>query len=395
MTLPDFTISLNLVDYTAETLDSFTIRYGRERVTEWATAATLSARFLAPASDFALGDYIFVTATVAGNDYPRFRGRISSISADHDTVTVTATSWALGTLVRYYAPPRTYDRSSETIDEALVQAMIDADYISDAVTLPPIPLPNGRDFYYVTAATIGHNSGDVRPAGSLLSVLQTLAANDPYPHLYETPAGDIYFGPSTTRSSTSASWTLPANVVDYQTVRQLSLDGLVNRCVVTYTPEDATTGDYGSATITIRDSDSESAYGRRETSFSTLLVDFDDAALKASRNVFAGSQVYWTAEPTMLVNKLSQAVTIKWLESVYGTIVDTSAAELPPEFADKSYIEGWTETYNRGAYRATLYLSPYAQTHRPERWNEVSGTLAYNSPSIATYSWLDLIGVTI
>jgi hypothetical protein len=203
----------------------------------------------------------------------------------------------------------------------------------------------------------------------------------------ENPFGNVSYNTYTDRSGPPADWAIDVDTVLRNWATSQSQDALVNRVTVNY---------YG-GTINLKNLYSLGLYGRYASEYSTNLFYEADARTKAEITLNAFSTPYWVTSPiTVVVPALSAAQTADVYDAVPGNLIDTTSLQTDiPTMADYSYIEGWQEQFSRQDATISFYLSDWRQTLAPEQWDQVTGTLQWNSGSISTYTWRDLIGLDI
>lgn len=388
MTSPAYTVTIAGTAVTSSTLAGGTITYGRQRVLDTFTPAIAFVRCLNPVTPWSVGD----TVTIAAGATTRFDGRISALVTDQEVTSVQAVSEGLGYLAAQYCPTFTIGDSASDLPYLGVGIGL-ALYRSSVITFSEFgnliasgstTMANGKTIT-VDYRTSGPQVNDATTYGdaSTLDTVNTIANNSSLPLLYETPAANVEFDAPSARSGTSTTFALnPGDVLRNSSAEQ-NVNSLINRAIVSW--------DGGSKTIT--DLSSVASYGRRDYSTSTQLLDLDDVALKASRIVGSNSIPYWQTNPvTVLVNNLTLAQTVSLYAAKAGSLVNTAPiASLYPGMEDESYIEGWAERFGPGPITFDLYLSPWSMTRKPESWQEVTASLAWNGAAIVGLDWLDLI----
>lgn len=387
MTAITYTVTVAGSSVTSSTIQNASIMYGRQRVLDNFAPSTLYLQFLNPVTPWNVGQSVTVTA----GGTTRFTGRIASLSEDQNVTTMTAVSEGLGYLAQQWCP--TFTPYAPYITMTISAALQYSNVITDAEgnflnNFGVVPLPTGNNIYCdynYNSTTLGPGIDGTAQFGgtNLLDTISAIVANSSLPLLYEDPSGAIYFDAPSARSGTSTAFTLASNYIVRGSAAQQNVNSLLNRASVTWT----------GGTRRVTDFDSVASYGRRDYAATTQLTDVDDAALKASRIVGSYSAPYWQTNPvTVLVNNMTLARTNALLASKAGTLIDTSSIKTYfPGMEDQSYIEGWVERFTAKTSTFDLYLSPWSMTRKPESWQEVTGTLQWNSAGIVGLDWLDLI----
>lgn len=395
--VPTVTVEIDGTTVDAVTLADITITHGRGNTSEQPAPASCSLTLLTGNGTLVpeVGMSVAVTATVSAVDYPRFVGRVTSVTAGYRTTTVTATSDALGRLARLSAPDYRFDASLTGVGENL-NALLTATGALKGVY----------------AITFTYSAGDttvlpeyVVPAGSVLAQCQALAGFDVSGVFYETPAGGLVFEDSTDRPfplGTSADIYFNVAVSgggdspvleDWQAVQ--SLDTVTNSATVTYGRP--------SAAVTVTDETSVSAYGLYAQTVEFPVVSANDAIRKANRLVANGADPRTVTNPvTVELGELSTGGQAALLSAVVGTSVGwlpgASAAGIPG-LPEACFIEGWVERIKGqggyvGRHTMALTLSDVALTRTMQTWAAVPPTRTWAGVG-ATTTWYQVAGTPI
>lgn len=394
MTAITYAVTVAGSSVTSTAIQNGSIMYGRQRVLDDFAPATLYLQFLNPVTSWNVGQSVTVTA----GGTTRFTGRIASLSEDQNVTTMTAVSEGLGYLAQQYCLQFTIATSfltsfpyiTPTIAVALAQSNVMTEAEATALAFTGVgTLPNGKtinvDYVPGVDPTSGPSLSSTFQFGgtNLLDAISAIVANSSLPLLYEDTGSNVYFDAPSARSGTTTAFTLDAASIIRQSIAQQNVNSLLNRASITWT----------GGTRKITDFDSVATYGRRDYAATTQLTSVDDAALKASRIVGSYSAPYWQTNPvTVVVNNLTLARTNALLASKAGTLIDTSFIKTYfPGMENQSYIEGWVERFTGKTSTFDLYLSPWSMTRKPESWQEVTASLAWNGAAIVGLDWLDLI----
>lgn len=395
MTAVDYYILINGTAVESDALEGGMISFGRKRPQELCVAAYASFRLLNDAGDYTVGDEVYINCN-DGTSRPRFNGRITLVSKDRNVTTISAVSRGFGLLARYWVPeftmPADFDGSPiNSIRDACLYACYKANLLTaDELALrlssySAVPLTAFTDLNLDAGPPT--QSGASLGGTSLLATLQTITSWDPNPFLNENVNGDVFYKTYTYRSGPPADWTVDADAVLNEHISAQSQDGLTNFVTVSYGADSVTRANLGSV----------ASYGRYMQAYETSLRDESDARAKMEITLYAYSTPRWYSNPiTVLVNSLNASQTADIYTAFLGQLLDTSQLSTDiPGIAQYSYLEGWEERFGRNQSTMSLYLSDWRQTEAPEQWNQVTGTLAWNNASIASYTWRDLIGVSI
>lgn len=393
MTAISYTVTVAGGSVTSSTIQNGSIIYGRQRVLDQFAPATLYLQVLNPVTSWNVGQSV----TVSAGGTTRFDGRIMSLSEDQNVTTLTAVSEGLGYLAQQWVRPFSIDATTYNlypyIASGLAQALYDAGIMTDGEatnlwTTGSGTLDNGKTIeidYSFSYSTWGPGIDGAAEFGNtnLLDTMVSIVANSSLPLLFEDTEGNVFFKAPASRSGTTTAFTLESDYIMRTSNAQQNVDSLLNTASVVWT----------GGTRKITDFDSVATYGRRQYATTTQLTDVDDAALKASRIVGSYSAPYWQTNPvTVLVNNMTFVRTVALLASKAGTLINTSSIKSYfPGMEDQSYIEGWVERFTAKTSTFDLYLSPWSMTRKPESWQEVTGTLQWNSAGIVGLDWLDLI----
>lgn len=396
MTAVDYYVLINGSSVSANTLEGGSITFGRQRPQDLCVSAFASFRLLNDASSYSIGDEVYINCN-DGTTRPRFNGRITMISRDRNVTTISAVSRGLGLLARYWVPAFTMPASfdGEAIN-SIRDACLYACYKAGVLTADELALRLGAySAVPLTASTyLNLDAGPPTTSGadlgntSLLATLQTITNWDPMPFLNENVNGDVYYKTYTYRSGPPADWTVDKDTVLNRHTASQSQDGLTNYVTVNYST---------SSSVTRANLYSVATYGRYAQGYATSLRDESDARAKLEVTLYAYAQPRWYSNPiTIFVNDLTAGQTADLYTAYLGQLINTNQLSTDiPGIAQYSYIEGWQEQFGRNQATVALYLSDWRQTQAPEQWNQVSGALQWNSGSISTYTWRDLIGVSI
>lgn len=397
MTIPTTSVDLDATSVDSVAIADISITHGRTNTNEQPSPASASVTLLTGNGTIVpeVGMELVITSTVSAVDYVRFRGRVTSVAAQWNLTTVTATSDALGRLARLAAPDYSFDANLTGVGENILQVLTASGALKGVYALTYTYSPGDTTVL----------PGLVIPAGNVLAQCQTLAGFDVSGVFYETPAGQLVFEDSTDRpfpNGTSAdiyfytaiSGGGPSAILkDWQAIQ--SLDTLTNSAVVTYGSP--------SASVTITDDTSVSTYGLYGTSVDFPVVSASDAIRKASRLVANASVPRTTANPiTVELNDLSTGLQASLLSATVGTSVGWlpgPTASGIPGLPEACFIEGWTERIQgQGAYQGrhtmALTLSDVALTRTMQTWADVPGTRTWAGVG-GTVTWYSTAGTPI
>lgn len=397
MSIPTTSVELDATVVDAVTIADITVTHGRTNTNEQPAPASASVTLLTANGTVVpeVGMTLVITSTVSGTDYVRFRGRVTSVTAQWNLTTVTATSDALGRLARLAAPDYAFNSNLTGVGENILQVLTASGALKGVYALS----------YTYSQGDTTVLPGLVIPSGNVLAQCQALAGFDVSGVFYETPAGDLVFEDSTDRpfpNGTSADIYLYTAISgggaspilkDWQAAQ--SLDTLTNSAVVTYGNP--------AASVTVTDDTSVSAYGLYGTSVDFPVVSASDAIRKASRIVANASIPRTTANPiTVELGDTSTGIQAALLSAVVGTSVGWlpgPTASGIPGLPEACFIEGWTErirgqgTYE-GRHSMALTLSDVALTRTMQTWADVPGTRTWAGVG-ATITWYATAGTPI
>jgi hypothetical protein len=395
MTFPAYGILIagTLVD--ADVVNECTITYGRQRVQDQFQPSTCTLTILNPGTPFKLGDELWITAEGV---YDRFFGSITSMTQSIDTTTITATSQGLGYLAQSWCKPITpgdytgsdFNYIGSYLGRALQvggKLITFAEY-AELLTTGSTALRPGVQLFFDQMQS-GPRMALTAEYGddNMLSTMQSIASNSSLPLLYEDTSSNVYWSAPVERDVTATAFTLDPTYVMRRSNSTQAVTSMVNRATVTY----------NSGTVVIQNYDSVATYGRREVGALTQLLHDYDAEIKGARIIGQFSDPYWQSNPvSVLLNSFTYARTTAFLGANAGSLIDTSfIASHFPGMEDESFIEGWTERFNRTTATVDLYLSPWSMTRYPQAWSDVTASKQWNDASLVGLTWIDLIRTDI
>lgn len=275
--------------------------------------------------------------------------------------------------------------------ERILTALVEADPTITVGTIDP-----------GTVTLLGRDV-DRQPAASLLDDLAAYTGGD----CWETRAGELTWHDARHRSDVTPAVELAARHVLVDPRFTKNLDGLVTDLTVGYGLPVFDPLDGSTTQATVRVADTTAPIPQLASRVSTPIESTADATAYAIGVVGRRSRPRWrvpnlevdvlrtlddTARDALLVVEASVLLRLVGLPTAapYGT------AQL--------WLEGWTETYSRRAWRMSLAVSPRGLTGAQARWIDVPGTwqpdpllpatapLTWLSDPFAGYSWIGTAG---
>lgn len=378
----------NSVDISSTVEYQISCTFGRQDPTQSCAPASATIRIIYPGSsldpsDFQLGDAIEIQCINTGQPTVSFfKGTITNMVADHETIRIQCVSTFMGSLARTFIDMPAYTNTNlKTVAEAAINAAKAA-----GAPLGTSWAVNNM-LYNVTVPA--------QTKVSALAYLQSLETSEPNGVLTEYPGGFLAFRNYGARrvstmaatqkflwsgkSSWAYDWTLEKNSADFRNLASVA---------------------YVSGTASYSDTASITARGQFAQSTSTYLVNVDDATYLATRNVQHGLNPGWRT--TGLRIRLDDFTDLERY-NVINNMRTNSYVETPvlsPAVGTQFFVEGWTDliAYNSGTGIAqwvrTLFVSDITSSQAAQRYQDVTSGVTYATVN-PTYRWVDLEQNTI
>lgn len=374
--MPAVEIRLDGTPIEDDVLEGATITYGRQRTTDLVEPSTATITVLTPAAPWpwTIGSTVEIDATVNSVDYRRFTGRVTQIDASRYTTTLTAISSGLGAVAIAANPELTITSWAGGLAGALDTIITTS--VTGVATAFDIGTTDPINPYTIDAA-------------SVLEQLRQVAALDLQGVIWEQTDGTVCFSDAEARSSITPVATIDAGTVADNWVASATVSSVINRVTITYNA--------GAAVLTADDAPSITAHGLRSYEQQYDVDNASDASTRASKILVGYSDPSWITNPISI--ELTTVATVAEVEDLLqlevGTPIDLAAVnaviDVVPEDA---FVEGWTDTISQNRYRLDLWTSDVRVTRTPQKWQDVTPTLAWSSVS-GTLTWTDAIGTTL
>jgi len=235
---------------------------------------------------------------------------------------------------------------------------------------------------------------DRQPVAALLDELAAYTGGD----AWETRAGALVWRDARSRSDLNPTLTLAASNILVDPEFTKDLDGLVT---------DLTVG-YGTAEpqVEVRVRDTTAPIAALAARVSTPLAAEGDATAYAIEVVGRRARPRWRVPdlPLDLLHTLDAAQRLTLLAAEPGLLIALTGLPDPaPWSANQLWVEGWTETYTRNAWRMALAVSVRGLTGAQPRWIDVPATripgpglpaqnVTWADAEFAGMSWLAMAG---
>lgn len=192
------------------------------------------------------------------------------------------------------------------------------------------------------------------------------------------------------RNVTTGAVALTAANVLRNAAWQQSVAGVVNDLTLAYGPDPGT----GQPTARQADAGSVATYGPVASSVSTQLLGAADAAARAADMLGRRSQPRWRIDAMSvdMLRTVPPETAALLAQAELGTLATvTGFPESGPFVASRLYVEGWQETFSRGAWVMELAVTDYALSGPAPRWADVPNSWTWaNVP--ADLTWLASAG---
>lgn len=385
---PDFTVTINGVDYTNDTINEVQITVGRNDIFDttlpgYCLIELVNLSGTSPAIDL-LQEIVIKTTDSTNADVTLFTGEVTSVNnqviaagtgAVINSLVITGVGPLAG-LVRKNAGSVAYpqeldgERIERILEEALFTAWED---------LPGAFTWNDVDAT-ATWATYGVQGIDIIDHGryELIDRPAELAnANDlarraelsGLGYLYETPDGLIGYAGAERRTSNIATNTIEINAdhLNAQLQTRLSTQDVINSVVIRY--------DENTAETQAINDESVEDYGLIETIFDTELIQQLDAEEQATRYVALRGRPSMNLESISL-NLVNGNLDNTTRDLLLGVSMDTYllVTNLPVGIVSsqlfEGFVEGWTWILSKGSLTLNMQVSASIYSAFEVQWND-------------------------
>lgn len=351
---------INGSSVSAQTLQGVSVNYGRTTLDQQPQptsctieiAYTTSLGVLVP-NTWNLGSTLEVTLTpTAGIAKRRFYGRITDMTMNWQTVSITAISDTMSGL----------SRINTTVDPfvgTLAGSSMTTIMTTAAATLPPgAPFPA----YTFSVGTVPMTSPGATGV-TVLAALQTIADSEPSGVLFElVETSTLVFEDYNDRRVGVSAITFTGS--------EISQDWTVDRTITSLT--NYATATYSAGSEVYSSSASITSIGQYEQTIDTILTDAADANFRARQAVAFGTNPGWTLNGVLIpMGTFSTArQTVIRNALVFGAQV--TIPSLTTGVATVYFVEGWDERISRNTWDLTLYLSDTSLSQAGQRWMDVN-----------------------
>ena len=385
---PDFTVTINGVDYTNDTINEVQITVGRNDIFDttlpgYCLIELVNLSGTSPAIDL-LQEIVIKTTDSTNADVTLFTGEVTSvnnqvIAAGTGAVINSLVITGVGPLARLVRKNAGGDAYPQELDGERIERIL-----QDALFTAWEDLPATLEWDEIDAsatwATYGQQGIDIvddgryelidRPAD--LVNANDLARNAELSglgYLYETPDGLIGYAGAERRTSNIATNTIEINAdhLNAQLQTRLSTQDVINSVVIRY--------DENTAEAQAINDQSVEDYGLIETIFSTELIEQADAEEQATRYVALRGRPSMNLESISL-NLVNGNLDNTTRDLLLGVSMDTYllVTNLPVGIVSsqlfEGFVEGWTWILSKGSLTLNMQVSASIYSAFEVQWND-------------------------
>jgi len=404
---PNYTIEINGIDYTNDSIGEVTITVGRNDIFDttlpgYTLIELVNLIGTSPVIDI-LDPIVIKTTDSSANDITLFTGEVTSVN--NQIVGAGATSiinsliitgvGSLAKLVRKNAGAIAYPQEldGERIERILQDALFTAwDDLSGTLEWDDVDASETWETFGVQGIDIIDDgryeiiarSAEVANANDLARDTEISGLG----YLYETVTGEIGYGGAERRTSSIAnnSIALDAGILNAQMQTSLSTQDVINSVIVQY--------DDGSSEVQAINDQSVDDYGLIETIFRTLLIEQADAEEQALRYVGLRGIPQMNLE-SITLNLVNNNIDNDTRDALLGLNMDTLLviSNMPEGIVSseffEGFVEGWTWTLSKNSLELEISVSNAIYSAFEVQWEDYNPTTQWQNLA-NDLQWLDL-----
>jgi hypothetical protein len=200
----------------------------------------------------------------------------------------------------------------------------------------------------------------------------------------QTETWDYYEQTWDSFPTSTASFTIPADAIEWAPTWTQNLTSLINDVTVSYGNPDNPSFEQA------EDSASIALYGRRSYELTSGLRNDTDASTRAGNILTAQANPLWNmGQISVRMGALTEAQRDIVLALKSGaTVTIPDLPEPAPYSAFTGIVEGWAETFTPGQHVMTFSISDPRYSYQTIPWNEIDITLEWGdvNPGVAWYN---------
>jgi hypothetical protein len=404
---PNYTIEINGIDYTNDSIGEVTITVGRNDIFDttlpgYTLIELVNLIGTSPVIDI-LDRIVIKTTDSSANDITLFTGEVTSVN--NQIVGAGATSiinsliitgvGSLAKLVRKNAGAIAYPQEldGERIERILQDALFTAwDDLSGTLEWDDVDASETWETFGVQGIDIIDDgryeiiarSAEVANANDLARDTEISGLG----YLYETSSGDIGYAGAERRTSNIAnnSIALDAGILNAQMQTSLSTQDVINSVIVQY--------DDGSSEVQAINDQSVDDYGLIETIFRTLLIEQADAEEQALRYVGLRGIPQMNLE-SITLNLVNNNIDNDTRDALLGLNMDTLLviSNMPEGIVSseffEGFVEGWTWTLSKNSLELEISVSNAIYSAFEVQFEDYNPTTQWQNLA-NDLQWLDL-----
>lgn len=375
---PNCTVEVDGVDFSSKAINSVNVTYGRTSYWEQARTGYATIEIVNwDNSDygFEINDPISVTVDNASSVARTvFTGKVTNIASQMVAVgSVEEVAVITLTAVGPFAAMSRKIIGGSGFVKQLDSARMSAIFTAAGVTVDVVDTPGIYEFTSLAA---------FRADAYTTAAKYANMANG---YIYETTDGKVGFANESRRTIDVAAngyMNIPENYILWRSISSnKSIGDILNSITISYK---------ANATVTASDATSEGLYGPLEASINTELEHMAEAQLLADKYVALRSvpRLNMSSFTVQLDSpNVSSADLDELLQMTMGKAV--SIENLPVPLIPTNYygfVEGWILQVTRNQATISLTTSESSYSIQPTRWQNVSGTLTWNTVG-STVQW--------
>ena len=404
---PNYTIEINGIDYTNDSIGEVTITVGRNDIFDttlpgYTLIELVNLIGTSPVIDI-LDPIVIKTTDSSANDITLFTGEVTSVN--NQIVGAGATSiinsliitgvGSLAKLVRKNAGAIAYPQEldGERIERILQDALFTAwDDLSGTLEWDDVDASETWETFGVQGIDIIDDgryeiiarSAEVANANDLARDTEISGLG----YLYETSSGNIGYAGAERRTNNIAnnSIALDAGILNAQMQTSLSTQDVINSVIVQY--------DDGSSEVQAINDQSVDDYGLIETIFRTLLIEQADAEEQALRYVGLRGIPQMNLE-SITLNLVNNNIDNDTRDGLLGLNMDTLLviSNMPEGIVSseffEGFVEGWTWTLSKNSLELEISVSNAIYSAFEVQWEDYNPTTQWQNLA-NDLQWLDL-----
>lgn len=368
-------------DVSATSIDNIVFTHGRTKSTGNIPPNTLTVTLLRKSptpspSSWTVGEALTFKVTTTFT-YDLFKGNVTDVSFDKDTITVTATSGKIAGLGRVNI---SYPAGSGVTTTAALNA-----YFGQVAAAGGALTTYSAD----GIANVLHDLPAITDSVALATI-NAVIQSEWNGNLVEW--GNIVYAqgqnsrrPSTMGSSRKFLWSFNSFYFQYGWRFAKRVGDKINRCTATSAAPTS-----GGLSATYSETADVTSYGAYAVTRSTTLNDAQTLSDFARAEVKHNDDPrYGTQALTIELTKISDATRDTFFGYGYsGAYLETTTID--SALPTKWFIEGMRVTFQRNAIWADLYVSDYRLTVAGQRWSDVTSGVKWNTVN-AALTWDDIL----